>query len=124
MTRHYPFLSFFQAEDGIRDLTVTGVQTCALPISARSATVSTLWGSSVAVSASFGLARGTSRHTSYASNLAPVIPSAERATATWRASSSQFTNATVHQRGAPSTTHWAGGCSRRTLQLPPAPPPS
>src|SRR5256886_9696067 len=27
---------FFQAEDGIRDLTVTGVQTCALPISALS----------------------------------------------------------------------------------------
>src|SRR2546430_9627465 len=26
-------LSVFQAEDGIRDLTVTGVQTCALPIS-------------------------------------------------------------------------------------------
>src|SRR3990167_10998793 len=26
-------LLFFQAEDGIRDLTVTGVQTCALPIS-------------------------------------------------------------------------------------------
>src|SRR5206468_4719510 len=26
---------FFQAEDGIRDLIVTGVQTCALPISAR-----------------------------------------------------------------------------------------
>src|SRR5438270_13962445 len=30
----YKFLYFFfQAEDGIRDLTVTGVQTCALPIS-------------------------------------------------------------------------------------------
>src|SRR2546430_3285670 len=29
-------LFFFQAEDGIRDLTVTGVQTCALPISHRS----------------------------------------------------------------------------------------
>src|SRR5205085_8555882 len=28
-------LFFFQAEDGIRDLTVTGVQTCALPILAR-----------------------------------------------------------------------------------------
>src|SRR2546430_4481801 len=28
---------FFQAEDGIRDLTVTGVQTCALPIFARTA---------------------------------------------------------------------------------------
>src|SRR5688572_32100741 len=26
---------FFQAEDGIRDLTVTGVQTCALPILGR-----------------------------------------------------------------------------------------
>src|SRR2546430_7273636 len=29
--RNPPFF-FFQAEDGIRDLTVTGVQTCALPI--------------------------------------------------------------------------------------------
>src|SRR2546427_7883114 len=28
---------FFQAEDGIRDLTVTGVQTCALPIWPRAA---------------------------------------------------------------------------------------
>src|SRR2546430_3737386 len=27
------FFFFFQAEDGIRDLTVTGVQTCGLPIS-------------------------------------------------------------------------------------------
>src|SRR2546427_4632304 len=30
---------FFQAEDGIRDLTVTGVQTCALPISVESQTL-------------------------------------------------------------------------------------
>src|SRR2546430_14832200 len=29
------FFFFFQAEDGIRDLTVTGVQTCALPIYER-----------------------------------------------------------------------------------------
>src|SRR2546421_4650075 len=29
------FFFFFQAEDGIRDLIVTGVQTCALPISDR-----------------------------------------------------------------------------------------
>src|SRR3712207_6877102 len=28
------FIFFFQAEDGIRDIGVTGVQTCALPISA------------------------------------------------------------------------------------------
>src|SRR5256885_3942297 len=32
------FFFFFQAEDGIRDYKVTGVQTCALPISRRSAT--------------------------------------------------------------------------------------
>src|SRR5690349_23553697 len=31
-----PFIFFFQAEDGIRDLYVTGVQTCALPILSRS----------------------------------------------------------------------------------------
>src|SRR5688572_21346231 len=30
---HLQAYFFFQAEDGIRDLTVTGVQTCALPIS-------------------------------------------------------------------------------------------
>src|SRR6266542_5950480 len=29
---YYIFFFFFQAEDGIRDATVTGVQTCALPI--------------------------------------------------------------------------------------------
>src|SRR5258707_4089549 len=35
------FFFFFQAEDGIRDIGVTGVQTCALPISAGSATAAT-----------------------------------------------------------------------------------
>src|SRR3989442_2813277 len=33
---HYPVCIFFQAEDGIRDADVTGVQTCALPIPPRS----------------------------------------------------------------------------------------
>src|SRR5256886_15929656 len=33
MEWQWSFFFFFQAEDGIRDLTVTGVQTCALPIS-------------------------------------------------------------------------------------------
>src|SRR2546430_8740945 len=33
------FFFFFQAEDGIRDLTVTGVQTCALGIAAAAADV-------------------------------------------------------------------------------------
>src|SRR5690349_23182849 len=36
------FFFFFQAEDGIRDLYVTGVQTCALPISAISRLENTL----------------------------------------------------------------------------------
>src|SRR2546425_7122311 len=31
----FVFFFFFQAEDGIRDKLVTGVQTCALPISCR-----------------------------------------------------------------------------------------
>src|SRR5688572_33262417 len=35
------FIFFFQAEDGIRDLTVTGVQTCALPISKDSSSTTT-----------------------------------------------------------------------------------
>src|SRR2546422_6045911 len=30
---YHVFFFFFQAEDGIRDVAVTGVQTCALPIS-------------------------------------------------------------------------------------------
>src|SRR3989442_10265995 len=34
---------FFQAEDGIRDADVTGVQTCALPISATSGGTITAW---------------------------------------------------------------------------------
>src|SRR2546426_12170982 len=34
------FFFFFQAEDGIRDYKVTGVQTCALPISRRRASAS------------------------------------------------------------------------------------
>src|SRR5204862_3362133 len=34
------FFFFFQAEDGIRDLYVTGVQTCALPISSSRSTAS------------------------------------------------------------------------------------
>src|SRR6266550_4889371 len=34
------FFFFFQAEDGIRDVAVTGVQTCALPICLRIASIS------------------------------------------------------------------------------------
>src|SRR6266850_3359012 len=34
---------FFQAEDGIRDYKVTGVQTCALPISTRCSSAGASW---------------------------------------------------------------------------------
>src|SRR2546422_6680251 len=35
MSMLFLFFFFFQAEDGIRDVAVTGVQTCALPISSH-----------------------------------------------------------------------------------------
>src|SRR5690606_39757697 len=48
LTAFLCFFFFFQAEDGIRDFHVTGVQTCALPIfSSRSPE---LWPSAVALS--------------------------------------------------------------------------
>src|SRR3712207_9104348 len=40
LKRNLLFCFFFQAEDGIRDIGVTGVQTCALPICGMSAAVS------------------------------------------------------------------------------------
>src|SRR5256886_6048467 len=43
------FFFFFQAEDGIRDLTVTGVQTCALPISGHPSAVVTSSGATGAM---------------------------------------------------------------------------
>src|SRR5699024_12170442 len=42
-------LFFFQAEDGIRDRNVTGVQTCALPISCSRCPRGTPWSSSCAM---------------------------------------------------------------------------
>src|SRR5207245_8750212 len=52
------FFFFFQAEDGIRDATVTGVQTCALPIYTRSSRFSGSGGIHVAaVTAEEGFVR-------------------------------------------------------------------
>src|SRR5207248_6503567 len=53
------FFFFFQAEDGIRDRTVTGVQTCALPISSvlAGAEISSGCGSPSSVSSSGEIAR-------------------------------------------------------------------
>src|SRR6476661_8324250 len=38
--QYFFFFFFFQAEDGIRDSSVTGVQTCALPISSTTKSAS------------------------------------------------------------------------------------
>src|SRR2546430_747464 len=53
---------FFQAEDGIRDLTVTGVQTCALPISFTQSNVGYFF-------LFFLIAAGTASFTVYATRL-------------------------------------------------------
>src|SRR5205823_11432509 len=45
------FFFFFQAEDGIRDKLVTGVQTCALPISAHETPLTALLLGEIAVAA-------------------------------------------------------------------------
>src|SRR5699024_951878 len=49
------FFFFFQAEDGIRDRNVTGVQTCALPISTPGMVVATQHTSAVADKAQHGI---------------------------------------------------------------------
>src|SRR2546430_15216721 len=49
------FFFFFQAEDGIRDLTVTGVQTCALPI-CEAGRIATVTGHSKYINGPAGLA--------------------------------------------------------------------
>src|SRR3989442_9291901 len=63
-----PFFFFFQAEDGIRDADVTGVQTCALPISARRAreTPRAGWDRTPAVSPRTPLPRPPSRRSATA----------------------------------------------------------
>src|SRR5256885_2759557 len=51
-SRRYAYFFFFQAEDGIRDYKVTGVQTCALPICSSNSSVN-LNENAVAMVASF-----------------------------------------------------------------------
>src|SRR6267143_7284011 len=55
------FFFFFQAEDGIRDGTVTGVQTCALPISELYASQRPSGENTACSSAAAVVATGTSR---------------------------------------------------------------
>src|SRR5437868_7669075 len=48
------FVFFFQAEDGIRDRNVTGVQTCALPISWVYPFLTKIWAYSIATYGDLG----------------------------------------------------------------------
>src|SRR2546430_16864082 len=77
---------FFQAEDGIRYLTVTGVQTCALPIF-----LSPAW-----------LSAGPARR--------PVPPGSRRA-----ADSADALGFAAVSRGSP-VQNWARGCGKLTAQ--------
>src|SRR2546426_2732879 len=56
------FFFFFQAEDGIRDYKVTGVQTCALPILASQVKIfnwlATMWGGTIRATVPFHYAAG------------------------------------------------------------------
>src|SRR3712207_8825806 len=69
---------FFQAEDGIRDIGVTGVQTCALPISSAFG-----WTLPQSLSSTYRLALINSRHLAIAAEFIPYFatlfrPSAQR----------------------------------------------
>src|SRR5438874_7375433 len=82
------FFFFFQAEDGIRDLYVTGVQTCALPISLPSRSTTVRWfvdvSSGPAVTAAEAVAHGekggtgSPGETGVGSAVAPIRRSEER----------------------------------------------
>src|SRR2546422_6381581 len=70
--RVYLIFFFFQAEDGIRDVAVTGVQTCALPISARRAS-----DASPAADPSRARARKSGAPSAYEQEAAAIAPRSE-----------------------------------------------
>src|SRR5690349_22218600 len=84
------FFFFFQAEDGIRDLYVTGVQTCALPISRPTPTpipFTSMFTSTITMTMSPGTPWWTSR-----SRCRPRSPSLHRVGAAAPARSEEHTS--------------------------------
>src|SRR2546426_11267839 len=81
---------FFQAEDGIRDYKVTGVQTCALPISTSSAS-----------------------RTSCVTKIA-VLPISRRSARNWRCSSTRVTGSSAPNGSSKSRIGGAGAGGRGT----------
>src|SRR5207249_8778525 len=72
---------FFQAEDGIRDRNVTGVQTCALPISAPTSTMR--WSGGPAESFTWTIGKRPGQRAKYASGSCPPLVIQYRSTSSW-----------------------------------------
>src|SRR2546429_4504455 len=108
---------FFQAEDGIRDVAVTGVQTCALPISLgeRRSGASTATRSSCAREKRSPLRRVTK-----------ASPSRCKRSRPWRASTNTGVDPSESVRSSPlstqgAATRFALASYARSTQSPPAP---
>src|SRR5215475_11530115 len=109
---------FFQAEAGIRDFHVTGVQTCALPISTRPATNTAMHTNVSATSQPGSPARGSSMSLSPAASaaLSPSAPLADgssglRATATGSAIGRERSRVAI-RIGAAAGSSRAAMCER------------
>src|SRR3989449_3026204 len=97
------FFFFFQAEDGIRDVAVTGVQTCALPIS-RSA-LSTIAGNAASEDrdANAMACAGAQYDTNADADIGPArIPSGYKRSAT--AATVSATTSAIYAMTAPAAT--------------------
>src|SRR5260370_27362959 len=64
--QHYLVFFFFQAEDGIRDSSVTGVQTCALPIYSSVVIIPKVPHASTSAQSKISLDDSTARRTAWA----------------------------------------------------------
>src|SRR5437588_6277680 len=133
------FFFFFQAEDGIRDHCVTGVQTCALPISRRFAiwprknsflsslrSLALRWTTSLRRAfekRSWRRFRNTPRHRSIrsswtgcasASITSKVIFKTRKRTSVWNSRSARWTGSTTRWGTAFFTWRWLRVSSRRS----------
>src|SRR5437762_4991579 len=75
-----PFFFFFQAEDGIRDTSVTGVQTCALPILPQisNAATATVGGTVGLPAAEAAVLLGPATYPEYATELLAIVDHLEK----------------------------------------------
>src|SRR5438874_12949738 len=98
-------LFFFQAEDGIRDLYVTGVQTCALPISTPRSPPLTSNGPSSAASGTTSSHRIPIRQIARLFPDEPLayIPAGSRTRFQWRRSARQDGQPRTHKARIPGT---------------------